>query len=729
MCDRRMSSSAWVIGFVSIRFDLDIGPVVEHIVPPDVLSDEGRKVITQVAFPDCNPESGHDLIFFFHMRDCTAASERIRAEAPLALCKEQVRTNIYGATYYRQKKDASLPRGCVQQAIVLLSRLPYMAVYELILRIVVPRFCQCCPLSPDVEKVPVLSALSPLPTTFFEVDSSFNPSQYAQRDVLERAVGEIEGWPSPHPHVQYNLTLLHQPFTFVSPTRCLRLSCGYEKVPFRSKTLLDDRVSFLGTKRQSTTAHDVFPLYALLHEHLRHLTQLWELLLCHEPLFIWSNTPSMASAVAFAVASLVQPVDFNGVLRSYLTVQDESMCRLSRMGKAIPFPKSESIIVAATNPFFFRAFEGWTNTMTVIDRQARSTGSATIVSNECCSGGVSESPMTTANNNVDLMSERGATRHGTSMSTTSSPRGGNGARAGGLCLFTYTDFFPALTAARQKTTVSSETPTNNTFTENIVFSQQTVNTFKSSFSFLVDHKAQTAALLERLEQASRLNAEAQLAFVNAHAWNSCRNLEELNADGADVAESGNASGGTQAVFPYSIADDVVRKFFVSLTKEFLIPVNAWFETATGMLTVFHLCGPSINNRLTSESFLKFLKENRDTVPSFLSRHPYKVYSVMYERFASGSLFHSVLRRLVEKKIRRGLEEMDVELWAAQYPTEEERINMFFGLHALVEREVFETLDPDVVFVASATSVLAEMLVYIQEPLRDQLMHKIRELKV
>lgn len=356
-----MSSSAWVICFVSIRFDLDVGPVVEHIVPSNALTSEGKNSITKIAFPDCNPECAHDIIFFFHMKDCTITSEHIFSYETHLMSSSGIKRigNIYGATYYRQKKDSSVPRGYVQEAIVLLSRLPYMAIHELILRVVVPRFCQCCCLSPDIEKVPVLSVLSPIPTTFFEIDSSFNPSQYTQKDILERAVEEIENWPSPHPHVQYNLTLLNQPFIFISPKRSLRFLCFYENNINSSnsnrcgKIYLDDRVVILGGNCQSTTAHGIIPIYTLLNNHLHYLTRLWELLICHESLFIWSNTPSMAAAAAFAVASLIEPLNFNGVLRSYITVQDGSFNHYSRLGKAIPFPTFENIIVAVTNPFFF----------------------------------------------------------------------------------------------------------------------------------------------------------------------------------------------------------------------------------------------------------------------------------------------------------------------------------------------------------------------------------------
>ncbi|RNF00524.1 hypothetical protein TraAM80_07525 [Trypanosoma rangeli] len=725
-----MSSSAWVICFVYIRFDLDVGPLVECVAPSDALTDEGKKVIMQVAFPDCNPKGGHDLIFFFQMKDCTTASARHRAEAFAAPRTGRTSPNIYGATYYRQKKDASVPRGYVQQAIVLLSRLPYMAVQELILRVVAPRFCQCCPLSPDIEKVPVLSALSPQPTTFFEVDSSFNPSQYSQKDVIERAVEEIEGWPSPHPHVQYNLTLLHQPLTFVTPKRYMLPSNMAGGATCRIPTRLDERVTFLGSKHQSSSANDVIPLYALLSEHLRHLTRVWELILCHEPLFIWSNTPSMASAVAIAVASLVQPLNFNGILRSYLTVQDESFSRYSRMGKAIPFPTLECIIVAATNPFFFRAFDGWPNLLTVIDRQGNGLENQ-VTLNDCpfSSGTGDTVAVSTTNSNSTSAFAAAPSNHASVPTDSVSLSKEDGRTLSSPRLFTYSNFFPALAAAKKKTPLYPDPPSGESGGESPLPFQQSVNMFRSSFPFLVDHKAQTSILLHRLEQASHLNAEAQLASLGAHTWNGCGELERIKAAATDTVDRGGRSNSAQPFFQFSIADDIVRKFFDTLTMEFLRPVGAWFQTMISTLTVFHLCDPVVVAALTPDSFLNFLRDNRESVPSFLSRRPHKAYNVMYERFARGSLFNAVVWQLVDKKIRQGLEEIHVEQWALTHPTEVERIEMFTNLYKLVEREVVRSIDPDVVFVTTAIAILAGMVVYIHEPLRDELLLKVRELRI
>ncbi|EAN78073.1 hypothetical protein, conserved [Trypanosoma brucei brucei TREU927] len=744
-----MPSSQWVICLASIRFDIDIGPVVDHVAPHDVLTEEGKRLLTQASFPDCNPEYGHDLIFYFQMKeDSLGASNTHRKDAEgsrngantsvSTTVKDPTlrtltsATNIYGATYFRQKNDASVPRGYVQQAFVLLSRLPYLVVHELILRVVAPRLCQCCPFSPDTEVKPVLSALSAVPFTAFELDPLFNPTQWSQEGVLERALEEIGGWPTPHPHVQYDVTLLGQSFSFITVTRRLQ-ALGVQRPvgPRRHVMNLDGRVVFLGNKHQSMCEYSMLPLYTLLNEHLSNLTRIWELILSHEPLFIWSNTPSMASGAAIAVVSLIEPVVYNGLLRPYLTVQDESFAYLSQLGKAEPFSRSDSVVVASTNPFFFRAFDGWRNRLTVMDRLARSSGSAKVVGGETVGSGNDSDPAVHDDNTVPVVSRQNSGSACPSPIPDGNPSGCIPSPVSPFVL-TYESFHPTLTAAK-KSVARSASPSQRAHTA--LPSARGASSFTSPFSFLVDHRTQTAVLLRRLEQASHLNAEAQLAMLNMHNLDACGCSDDNVADGSEggvgAVGSGDHGGGANNLrqfFQHNIADDIVRKFFVTLTQEFLMPVRAWFQVATSNFNLFHLCDPAIYAALSSESFLQFLKNSREGIPSFLSHHPYKKYSGMYKRFARGCLFQSFLLKLVDTKIRRELEELQLDVWAAEYTTERERVEMIVSLLKLVEREVAHSLDPDVVFVTSAVSLLVGMATYVSESLRDELMAAISRLK-
>lgn len=331
---------------------------------------------------------------------------------------------LYGATYYREKRDPQMRRSYVQQAVVLLSRVPYLAIHELILRVVVARFCQCCPLSPDTERVDIASVYAPRATSIFPMDRSFNEYVYTQELVLEEAVGQIARWPSPHPRARYNVMLLYQPLDFVTPSHTLRVPLP-AMVVARPPAVLDARVTLLprrvcSKKQHSLTAAsplqqsrptphfdaassssyccssppppaprcaakrsagtnttvggcagagevdrmpELLPVYGLLANELPYLTQLWELIISHEALLIFSPSPVTASSAAHAVASLVAPLDYNGVLRPYMTVQDEDWGRYTRLGQALPFAPGTGMIVAVTNPFIVRQCVGWTNVL------------------------------------------------------------------------------------------------------------------------------------------------------------------------------------------------------------------------------------------------------------------------------------------------------------------------------------------------------------------------------
>lgn len=130
-------------------------------------------------------------------------------------------SRLYACAYYRQKRDPSVPRGSVQQVFVLLSSVPYHVVHELALRVVVPCLSQCCSLSPDATPVECSSALAPYPTVFFPPHSSFTPPRWSPEAILNRAYTEMNRWPAPHPHMFYEVPLLHQTLSFVTPTHAI----------------------------------------------------------------------------------------------------------------------------------------------------------------------------------------------------------------------------------------------------------------------------------------------------------------------------------------------------------------------------------------------------------------------------------------------------------------------------------------------------------------------------
>ncbi|KAG5464036.1 hypothetical protein LSCM1_00216 [Leishmania martiniquensis] len=947
-------SSSWVDCLVSIRFDLDIGPKIECVSPPGAITEEGKMKLLHCAFPDCNPDCGYNFIFYFTMPDCTTAAAQSFSQTVAPPTTGNTVPELYGAAFYRQKHDPNVPRGYVQQVLVLLSHLPYYNVHELILRIVAPRFCQCCPLSPDTGKVPISSLLVPVPEASFEVDHSYTTEHYTQEDVLRDAMMELAQWPSPHPQVRYTVTLLQQALVFITPahsqrqsSRATRSSCA----SLRTAMSVDSRVEFMDVARGSaryrgsTLGNDLLPLFRLLGAQLHHLTYVWELLIRHEPLFILSNTPCMASAAAFGVASLVLPIEFNGTLRSYFTVQNDDFPRLSRMGRVLPFPVNEGLIVAGTNPFLLRSFSGWPSLMVVMDHNTSPavTGSIALPapSVETCNVRVaaaamsplpSPSPLqhlqpgayTTTSLTVsvprvvlpeelraeasliplpssahrrtasgpaplsaDVHSLASTTSLGSGLASTrhhgglhapskalrlspSSIRGSSSSGGGVLPAPSYTvdphasykvesstSSSPSASPSSRDSARAEETLSQARLSENgsrakelasanargasptqassgassraermprrrerarsgsseatvatatclgsapitvpshvapsvTLFTvdhyrttvasvraaehrkrggarrdssrrnlqQRLHNYFDSSVHFLLNHTEQTQTLLKRLEMVSLLDADAQRASVSlslAHLHGhprtisspttganspSLASLSPSLSSAATSTTSRNHSAcptaaidGITSCSQFSVADDIVRKFFTSLTSEFLTPITAWFQKVTAPYTAFHLCDRALcDTLLTPCSFLgDFAQRHRETAPPMWTQlHSYKTYKVVYERFAQGCLFKAYVLQLVDGCLRQQMEDFQVEEWVIRVPSDAERIDLLISLLNTVQRELNETIDPDVLFVTSATSVLASMAVVLQQPHREQFMLKIGELKL
>ncbi|KAK7199925.1 hypothetical protein NESM_000040700 [Novymonas esmeraldas] len=983
-----LSSSSWVDCLVSIRFDLDIGPKIESVSPPNAITEEGKTKLLHCAFPDCNPDCGYNFIFYFTMPDCTTAAAASFSQTVAPPTTANTVPELYGAAFYRQKHDPSVPRRYVQQVVVLLSHLPYYNVHELILRVVAPRFCQCCSLSPDTGKVPVSSVLSPTPEAYFEVDQSYSTEHYTQADVLRDATAELAQWPSPHPRARYAVTLLQQAIVFITPAHSQRQSSRVTRssgAAVRRAMSLDDRVEFMETsqcnarQRGSALGNDALPLFSLLGEQLHHLTYVWELLIRHEPLFILSNTPCMASAAAFGIASLVLPIEFNGTLRSYFTVQNDDFPRLSRMGKVLAFPTHEGPVVAGTNPFLLRSFSGWPSLMVVMDRNTATMVNGSIASPAPSAEGrappasagapmhVSHTsqhhphhqhqrhhasatppvagalprvvlleelramsppppPLSSAHGSLAHMALRqapmsSAAHSGTSASSlasmatsaqyrrrsgqphdapvtmvlqnTSNVGGGGGGPgvavsadvAGRKPLFSPTLSYatdphatydlesstdssrstscpsrdsahrtaPASAAAhgrrlseveesvaavvggmaldrststehssqsegaaRQRelravhdsgadaatdtstTTAAATRPTLTPITMSSPVSssvtlftmdhyktavesvraaehrkrggthqesargslqQRLHNYFDSSVHFLLDHAEQTQMLLRRLEMVSLLDADAQrtsvtLSLTHLRGGSRSASSPTTGANGVSFAAASSsfttaAASASRRFTPhhvdpaaeasdvtpcshFSVADDMVRKFFTSLTSEFLTPVTAWFHKVTAAYTAFHLCDRALCDALLSPaSFLDDLAlRHRETAPAMWTQlHSYKTYKVVYERFAHGCLFRAYVRQLVDVSLRQQMEEFQVEDWVTRIPSDAERIDLLINLFNTIQRELSDTVDPDVLFVTSATSVLASMAVVLQQPHREQFMLKIGELKL
>ena len=136
------ASSQWAVAFLVVQFDLEAGQVIEKVVPEGAVTAEQQREICQMSFPDSNSHLTFDT--------CYVVKPKRR---------DGKRFN-YGYVYFRQKRDPSLPRGYIQQSLVLLSRWPFVSLMEQVVRSVAARYFEMCPVSPTPALQTVSTATS-----------------------------------------------------------------------------------------------------------------------------------------------------------------------------------------------------------------------------------------------------------------------------------------------------------------------------------------------------------------------------------------------------------------------------------------------------------------------------------------------------------------------------------------------------------------------------------------
>eukprot|EP00756_Hemistasia_phaeocysticola_P016945 Hpha_TRINITY_DN15506_c7_g1::TRINITY_DN15506_c7_g1_i1::g.105717::m.105717 len=186
-------SSSWAIGFVVVRFDLELGAVLESVVPEGVLTPVQQREMTQLGFPDSNSHVTRDCCYVIK-----ADSGRSKSE----------RTFNYGYVYFRQKKDKSVKRGFLQHSLILLSRWPFTSVLEPVVKSVAQRYFAKCPFSPSSEAVASTSVtgLGSSPISYETRKASLASGASTPIDsppsaspVTPAAVAELEAQETAHP--------------------------------------------------------------------------------------------------------------------------------------------------------------------------------------------------------------------------------------------------------------------------------------------------------------------------------------------------------------------------------------------------------------------------------------------------------------------------------------------------------------------------------------------------
>uniref|UniRef100_A0ABM5GLA8 Protein DENND6B isoform X3 n=1 Tax=Pogona vitticeps TaxID=103695 RepID=A0ABM5GLA8_9SAUR len=138
--------SAWLECVCAVTFDLELGQALELVYPPDYpLTEKEKSSICYLSFPDSYSGSLGDTQFSFRFRQSGGQRRALfgddfeyNKEAPVALQREPA--HFFGYVYFRQVKDSSVKRGYFQKSLVLVSRLPYVNLFQCLLQLIAPEY-------------------------------------------------------------------------------------------------------------------------------------------------------------------------------------------------------------------------------------------------------------------------------------------------------------------------------------------------------------------------------------------------------------------------------------------------------------------------------------------------------------------------------------------------------------------------------------------------------------
>uniref|UniRef100_A0A8C3TDI1 DENN domain containing 6B n=1 Tax=Chelydra serpentina TaxID=8475 RepID=A0A8C3TDI1_CHESE len=219
-------------------------------------------------------------------------------EAPLTLQRESA--HYFGYVYFRQVKDSSMKRGYFQKSLVLVSRLPYVNLFQSLLQLIAPEY---------------FDKLEP---------------------CLEAVCNEIDQWPPPVPGQTLNL-----------PVMGIVIQVHATDIP------LSNAQNLLPAPLVLPSVHEL-DLFRCFQPVLIHIQMLWELMLLGEPIVVMAPSPTISSEMVLALTSCLTPLKYCCDYRPYFTIHDSEFKEYTTRTQAPP-----NIVVGVTNPFFIKTLQHW----------------------------------------------------------------------------------------------------------------------------------------------------------------------------------------------------------------------------------------------------------------------------------------------------------------------------------------------------------------------------------
>ncbi|XP_020807456.1 protein DENND6B [Drosophila serrata] len=338
-----LNFSQWMHCFCVVTFDLNLGQALEHVYPPVFMpSDQEVSNICYMAFPDSNSGCMGDTKFHMRFR-CTKATrqdslQNYNAECPPAL--RQDASHYWGFVYFRQKRDANLPRGYFQKSFIIITRLPFFNLYYDILGQLAPRY--------------------------FDSEGSGTGTS----DILRLASEQINRqWPSLRVGQTLQLPLLDCSYQICIPRATTSRKTTIVETSSSSSTSEGESPrAIASTTAKILVSVNEIELFRSLDFVMEHLYTLWELVITAEPIVVVGTSPADCTHMVQTLVALIAPLEYCAEARPYFTIHDSEFREFTQESKATT-ATVPSCILGVTNPFFVKLLKAWPHMLRLVDNQ------------------------------------------------------------------------------------------------------------------------------------------------------------------------------------------------------------------------------------------------------------------------------------------------------------------------------------------------------------------------
>ncbi|PWN29580.1 DUF1630-domain-containing protein [Jaminaea rosea] len=264
---------------------------------------------------------------------------------------------IYGYVFFRQKRDPAIRRGYFQKSLVILSHLPYVALFT-----------------------DIVTKLGPL---YFEHGDP----------ILEAFSGAVTKWPNPAPGATLPLPLFGAQLWVALPlgrqgqsaasdasqpglsssasSASLRERAATPTLPRSATTTAasssgGSNSSNAGGEPGSSEESPILasipstPLISVFKEALADLWLIWECVLLAEPILVIGPSPQICSEAVWHLLDICRPIPHAGDFRPFFTIHDYDFKNLATRKQ----PPAGTII-GCTNPFLAQACAHWPHVLRV----------------------------------------------------------------------------------------------------------------------------------------------------------------------------------------------------------------------------------------------------------------------------------------------------------------------------------------------------------------------------